>query len=97
MKEAEGDEIHDEKRSWVFFHEDALLGEERPDGLFERVKERGGADFEANNQPLVAFLRDDGIEDGIELGLFLWEVLDVDFLAGRGVEEGVWLRADESR
>jgi hypothetical protein len=97
VEEAEGDEVHDEKRSWVFFHENAVLGEERPDGLFEQVKEGSGSDFEANNQPLVAFLGDDCIEDGIELGLVSREVFDVDFLALSVVKEDVWLGADESR
>jgi hypothetical protein len=97
MNVADGDEIHFLKRTGVFFHVNAMLGEEGPDGLFDIVEETGGAKFESDNQPLVPFFSDDGVKGLIKFSLVFREFFDVDLFAGGVVKENVWCRADESR
>lgn len=49
MEVAKGDQVNFLEGAGVFFHVDAMLSQEVPDGLFDGMKGFSRSDFKANN------------------------------------------------
>jgi hypothetical protein len=58
-----------------------------PYGFLDVMKELLRTYFKPDNQPLIAFFCNNGVEDPVKLGFFLQEVFDIYFVAQRVVKE----------